>query len=145
MKFKDSTNRWITSGLFKELAQTNAFILYTLDDARKSFIKLKDPTGYLYSEKYLGGYPHWLALRRSPTVEPHILMWEAELEVKIRAEALQDIYKRAKGENGYQAAKYLVEAGWIKNQKGRPTKRKIKEEGQKQARMYEEFGLSVVK
>lgn len=144
-KFKDSMNRWITSGLFKETAQTPNNIVYTLEGCKKLYIAANDLTGYLFSEEHLGGYQHWLALKESPALQPHILAWEEELEVKIRAEALQSIYKESKSEKGYQASKYLVEGGWKTKTPGRPTKAKIKKESDIRSRMYDEFKPKMVK
>ena len=143
--FKDTMDRFITSGLFKETAQTKNWIEYTLKEAKVLFIECGDPTGYLFSEKHLGGYQHWLALKQSPALEHHLLSWEDELEVKIRAEGLKRVIEESEKKTGYQAAKYLVQAGWKMKELGRPTKQKIKEESIKRSKIYEEFGLTSVK
>ena len=124
--FKDSMNKWITSGLFKETAQKKGYVVYTLDECRKKFIEYNDPTGYCFATEMLGGYAHWLALKLSPALEHHILQWEDELTVKLRCQGLQEIISEAKGDKGYQASKYLVEAGWNKKLVGRPSKEAIK-------------------
>lgn len=149
-KFKASNGSWITSGLFKETAQLPDFILYTLEECREWFLECKDPTGYTFANKYLGGWPHWLALQGSPKVMDRINKWLEELEVKIKAEALQNIIKAADdedGKNNYQAAKYLLEGGWKdKGDKvGRPSKEDIKREAQKIANNYSEFRPQLVK
>ena len=145
MKFKDVMGRWITSGLFKETAQKKDYIVYTLDEARKLFIEMNDPTGYLFANTALGGWKHWLALKESPALAHHLLQWEEELEIKIRAEGLQRVYEESRGDKGYQAAKYLVEAGWKKKGVGRPSSAAIKKESTLRANIYDEFKLESVK
>ena len=144
-RFQDSMKRWITSGLFKEIAQNTNYVIYTLKEARESFISFNDPTGYLYSRAKLGGYAHWVALKESPAVAPQIAAWEEELEVKLRAEALEAIHKLSKGDKGYQAAKFLVDGGWKEKVSGRPTRDKIKKESRIRSKMYDEFELQSVK
>ena len=145
MVFQDTMNRWITSGLFKEIAQRPDYIIYTLSEARDLFIECNDPTGYIFSKKYLGGYQHWLALKESPAVAPHILQWEEELEIKLRAEALQNIYNDSCGEKSYQASKYLVEGGWKPKTMGRPSRAAIQKEARLRSAIYDEFKLKSVK
>ncbi len=144
-KFKDSMQRWIISGLFREIAQKDTYILFTLEEARQLFIGLNDPTGYLFSTAHLGGYTHWVALKESPSTGPHIAKWEEELEVKLRAEGLNSIYQLSKGDKGYQAAKFLADGGWKEKTTGRPTKEHIKRESRIQASIYDEFKPSLVK
>ena len=144
-KFKDKMGRWITSGLFKETSQSNAYVVYTLDEARKYYLECNDPTGYIFATTFLEGYKHFLALKESPTLVHHITQWEDELEVKIRSQAIQNIHTTSKGVNGYQASKYLVEAGWLKNKVGRPSAAQIKKESKMRSTIYDEFQLEVVK
>jgi len=140
---KDKMGRYITSGLFKETAQGRGeYVIYTLDAAKALFIALDDPTGYLFSQKYLADYKHWIMLKDSPALEHHILVWEDELEVKLRCKGLQRIINDSKGEKGYQAAKYLVESGWNKKPAGRPNKEAIRKESKMRANIYEELNYS---
>ena len=138
-------NRWITSGLFKETAQSKNFIVYTLKEARKLFVECNDPTGYQFATTHLGGYDHWLALKESPALMHYILAWEEELEVKLRSEALVSILTMSKTDKGYQAAKFLVDGGWKPKTSGRPTKALIKKESAIRNRMYDEFKPQMVK
>ncbi len=143
--FKDKMGRWITSGLFKEIAQGADYVLWTLDEARALFVEVGDPTGYEFAVKYLAGWKHWLAMKESPSVAPHLASWEEELEAKIRAGALRKVMTLAEGEKGYQAAKLLLDGGWKPKELGRPTKEKVEREGRVKSVMYKEFDLEVVK
>lgn len=144
-KFKDVMGRWITSGLFKETAQKKDYIIFTLAEARSLYIEANDLTGYLFATTVLGGWKHWLALKESPALLPHILQWEDELEVKVRSLGLQNIMTASKGIQGYQASKYLVEGGWNKKTVGRPSKAQVQKESKIRAAMYDEFKMEVVK
>lgn len=121
-KFKDSSNRWLTVGLFKETAGPNKdFILYTLEEARALFIASGEPTGFVFAEEHLGGWQHLQALEASPALRDHIAEWRESLEAKLRADHLLRINELAKGGH-FQAAKFLVDRGWEQTKKGRPTK-----------------------
>ncbi len=143
---KDKMGRYITSGLFKETAQGRGeYVIFNLDAAKDLFVNLEDPTGYLFSQEHLADYKHWVMLKESPALSHHILVWEDELEVKLRCKGLQRIIKDSGKEKGYQAAKYLVDAGWNKLPAGRPTKAAIKRESKMRASIYDEFELQAVK
>lgn len=144
-KFKDSQNRWFTTGLFKETAVGDkAFVVYTLDEAKKLYLDSEDITGYTFATNHLGGWHHWQALFNSPTLEPILREWEEELEVKLRSKAIMQITEIAKTEKGYQAAKFLADRGWKVRDAGRPSKAEIQKETRVQAKMYEEFGDNVL-
>lgn len=138
-KFKDSMNRWLTTGLFKETSQMPQFVVWTLEEAKQLYLATDDPTGYTFATEHLGGWSHWLALHASPNLRGILKSWEEELEVKLRAAALQEVLKHSKSDKGYQAAKYLVEAGWKPKEIGRPSREKIEKEARIKSRMYAEF------
>lgn len=137
-EFKDSCNRWLTSGLFYECRdQELTFARFTLWDedrvvkgvplisAKKCFVSCSDPTEYEFATKYLGGWAHWKAIQASEVMKPHIAEWRDELEVKLRAEALKQIAVLAKTEKGYQAAKFIADKGWKVRAAGAPSKDEI--------------------
>ena len=122
-KYKDKNNRWLTVGLFEETAGPNkSYILYTVEEARNLFLETGDVTGYVFAEKYLGGWQHFKALQASPVLRDMITEWCEDLEAKIRAEHLLGINKLGK-EGHYQASKFMVDRGWEEVSKGRPTKK----------------------
>lgn len=141
--FKDAMGKWITTGLFKEISQSPHNVIWTLEEARALFVQLEDPTGYYFATTHMGGWDHWQALKASPTMAAHLAKWEEELEVKLRARGMQQIIEHAKGEKGYQAAKYLTEASWIQNERGRPSKEKIDKEARIRSKLYDEFKADI--
>lgn len=136
--FKDSCNRWLTSGLFYECRdQDLTFARFTLWDedrivkgvhlisARQCFVSCTDPTEYEFATTYLGGWAHWKEIQASNVMKEHIASWRDELEVKLRAEAIRQIALLAKTDKGYQAAKFIADKGWKIRTAGAPSKEEI--------------------
>jgi len=122
-KFKDKMNRWRTLSLFKETATyPQEHVLFTFEEARELFVECNDPTGYKFATTHLGGWKHFSLLRNSKALTEQVDIWEAELEIKLRSEAVGNMIDLSKGERGYQASKFLVDGGWLKKGAGRPTK-----------------------
>lgn len=144
MQFKDNQHRWLTTGLFKETAASERWVVYTLEEAKALYLATEDPTGYEFATKHLGGWQHWLTLKDSPKLIGIIAEWEEELEVCLRSKNLKQIAILAKGDRGYQAAKLLMEGGWKPKELGRPTKERIRRESRIQSKMYEEFGDNIL-
>lgn len=132
--FKDGSNRWLTAALFLETASDKSTAMFTINDqdvveGDKVYLSLKrvyletlDPTEYRFATRYLGGWKHWLTLQRSSLLKPVIEDWRMELEVAIRSEQIAAIGEFAKGPKGFQAAKFLAEAGWRERKVGAPSK-----------------------
>lgn len=134
-KFKDRNGRWLTISLFKETSRApHQFVVTTVEEARKRFIKSNDITGYQYSTEYLGGYQHWKTLKASPAIKAYIEEWEEELEVKLQSEAVINIIDNAEG-GSYQAQKYLADSGFTNKKGGRPSKATIQKEARKMERV----------
>jgi hypothetical protein len=134
-QFKDSVNRWLTSGLFYEIGEhASPFALYTLREEdrevkgkilpsiRKAYMSCSDPTEYEFATKYLGGWAHWKEIQECAPMKKHIAEWREEFEIKMRAKAIAQIAELAKGEKGYQAAKFLADCGWKLRPAGAPSK-----------------------
>lgn len=108
-----------------------------LVNARKTFLELNDPTGYLWTQRYLNGdYKHWEALMRCKWFIEEYDSWLVELKTKFKIAALQQIMKIASGQSEepastvLQANKYLATAQWEKAayDRGRPSKEQMKGE-----------------
>ncbi len=132
--FKDSKGVWLTLGLFGDKAgpYKKGIIFDTLDEARRKFIELEDPTGVLFADKYLGGYAHWKAVRASKGLCEDIEEWEEELEVRLRSKALIQIKNMS--EVSFQASKLILDKGWDKKA-GRPTKEAVEKEVRVQSKI----------
>ncbi len=121
--------------------------LYTLKDftyrgypsLKKLYLEERDPTGYLFSHKYLYNYEHLLILKATKMIGHHIEAWERELEMLLEAENLQRLSEMAASTNpkyvaqSTSAAKFLASKGWRKDKKGRPSKSEVDGERKRQA------------
>jgi len=148
--FKDAIGRWRTKSLFYEANDYRiADALFTLGDEdvtikgkalislRKRFVESEDPTGYIISQEFLGGYSHWDAICKS-SMKTEVEKWQDELEVKLRSVGLTNTIKSAKAGN-FNAAKFLAERGWDKRIAGRPTKDEVVRQTKIQAQLHNEF------
>lgn len=110
-----------------------------LINARRTFIDLNDPTGYKWALEYLGTWKHWEALQRAPWFVEAVSEWREELKIKMASESLTAIKEIADGStsNALAANKYLVEQGWLKSGRGRPSREELKGELKKRAEQLE--------
>lgn len=144
MPYRDSKGRFRTQNLFVENYVSSDLPVFTLKEqdheyngvvypsARRLFLECNDPTGYVFSQKYLGSYQHWLKLTESNAwFTKHLDSWLEELEVRHKALGYQKITEVATGDTGqaFNAAKFLAKEGWEpksqKETRGRPTKKEV--------------------
>jgi hypothetical protein len=159
MPFKSSMNQFYTRVLFYEvwvtMPEKDRVIqpVFSLNEdrdglinCRKTFLELEDPTGYLWSQQYLGSYEHWEKLMRAPWFQEAYQSWLEELKMKIKVRALKKIKEIASGDiegtpqaTVLAAARYLADAGYeAKPGRGRPSKEDLKGELKRQAQILSE-------
>jgi hypothetical protein len=136
--FKDNLNRWRTASLFYELnkdgfpscfttrSEDRVVDGVTYKSFRRLYLSYNHVPGYEYdfANECLGGWEHWLAVRKGRQLQELITSCQAELDIKARASAIKSIVNTAvEGEGNTQlsAAKWLAEKGYIEK-RGRPTK-----------------------
>ena len=137
--FRDLQNRRLTKSLFVEFDK--AYGMYTLKpndlvvDGKvypslyKLYLEYSDTTEYLFAKDFFEDLDHWNILCSMPFFLVHITKWRTELELKLKAEALQAILKEAK-EGKYDAHKFFATKAWIDKtqdpkRRGRPSKSEI--------------------
>ena len=115
--------------------------VYSLEDVRKWYLELRDPTEYFIALKVLGDWEHWKRLVTRKWFQKYITAWREELDILLIAEGIQDLRDKAKAPNAVSAAKWLAERGWAppEENRGRPSKQKIVEEAKKLTRLHDEF------
>lgn len=137
-KFKDGQGRWFTLSLFLEKANVPEAALYSIrgydnhkngkdyPSLRRLYVEEGDVTEYIFANKYLGGWEHWLQLQECNWLKPYIDEWRKELEVKIKAEAIRGVIQEAKSgsKNALAACKWLADKKLI----GENSRKKVKEE-----------------
>lgn len=149
--FKDEKNRYIVQGLFLEDRYNTDLAVYTLDGVDKTYkgkvypslkrlyLEVGDPEEYLFAEKHLFDWPHWMRLCKNQWLKPHIEQWREELNLSLRSEGIATLIDLAINDKSYQAAKWLADEGWIKNKRGRPSKEELEGELKKRADIQEQF------
>ena len=137
MKFKDEKGKYIVQGLFLENGYNTKTAVYTLDGKDKSYkgtlypslkalyLEESDPSEYMFAEKNLFDWAHWQRLCNNAICLRHIEKWRDELTLSLRGEGIATMIDLAVNQSSYQAAKYLVEEGWMKKTRGRPSKEEI--------------------
>lgn len=146
-KFRTTTTlQFKTRRLFHETSyeqNDKSDIPYTLKDHdEEDFISLKrlyleeeDPTEFVFANKYLFNYKHWQYLCEAEWFKPVVARWRNELELQIKAKALQRIIAIAEDsehKSSYEATKLLLNAGWKQKdgRSGRKSKEEIKQQAQ---------------
>jgi hypothetical protein len=126
-KVVDSTGRNVVLGLFKEFARPDVKFkpVYTLKEVKQMFLEARDPSEYAAAMSIVGDWDHWLQLRNHPQLKSVIDHWHAELQIKLRSEAIMDMVRHSKAPGGTAAAKWLADKGYageVKKAVGRPKK-----------------------
>lgn len=99
------------------------------------YIRMMDPTEYYYATKIIGSWEQWEEFCKDNIVV--VSLWRRELEAKIKSSCLQYILEASRGEtrDALQAAKYLIESPWLKEEakRGRPSKLDVEMETKRMA------------
>lgn len=150
-KFKDEKGRYIVQGLFLEDKYNTDLSVYTFDGEDKTYkgrvypslkrlyIELGDPKEYIFANTYLYNWDHWQRLCNNAIIGRHIEKWRNELELSIISEGVATMIDLAVNDKSYQAAKFLVDRGWDKSTRGRPTNAEIEGELKRKAAEAAEF------
>jgi len=94
------------------------------------YLDCNDPTEYTFAIAAFGEWYHWKVISELAWMQEHIEKWRAELEIKMRSEAVKVILEEAKsGKGKYNAAKFISDAGWRPKTKGRPSKEEVQRQG----------------
>lgn len=167
--YKASTGNWYTLALFDEtcLHQSHpmrnvdpVFSLYSdkpgLINCLKTFVALRDPTGYKWAMEYLGDWKHWERLMQLAWFQEAVATWQHQLQLMLQAEAIQRIQQIAESDSSQSLAanKYIAEEGWkpkTKSTRGRPSKaevsaemKRLTKEAQEVEADAERIGLKVI-
>lgn len=135
-RYRNGTNKLLTKSLFFETTLADkALVVYTLKawdhlgypSLERLYLDVADPTEYRFAKAHLDGWSHWKLLTSLDWFKPYVQNWRAELEVKLRSEAvakIQDI-ARGTGRDSLTAAKTLLDLQGSSSRRsgaGRPPK-----------------------
>jgi len=135
-RFRDERGRFITQGLFIEDRYNADLAVYSLGPVHKMhkgilypslkqlYLEMADVKEYTFATTYLADWPHWLRIAKNVIMGRHIADWREELELMMESEAMLAMMALV-GADNYQAAKFVVEKGWEKKKRGRPSKEEV--------------------
>ena len=111
-----------------------------LDDWRARFVAIADPTEYMGGIELCGSWQAWQDFKRHwPQFTNSILIdWLAEIEVKLRSDAILNLCVQATSATGTAAAKWIAEGKHRPNKVGAPSKLEIERQAKIQARVSNE-------
>ena len=111
-----------------------------LEEWRKQFVAIADPTEYNAAITLAGSWSEWQRIKREwPEFRDKILIdWLAEVEVKLRSEAISNLCIQAVDTKGAAAAKWIAEGGYNPRKVGAPSKAEVKRQAKIQARIDDE-------
>lgn len=157
-KFKSEIGSHILKPIFFEHDNSDhLYSVFTLKDQdhtwkgqtypslRRLYVEMEDPTEYEFAVTYLDSWTHWKKITQASFFQEHLKEWREELEVRLRARALNRMKVRASSDSkdSFAADKILLAGGWKtpeeKSQVGRPTKEKIAAEANKLFSEHSEF------
>ena len=152
-KFKNAVGAHLLKALFYEMAVDfeRPDVLYTLkqedtadiQDSSKVYlsihrlyVEMEDASEYEFAKKYFDNWTHWKKLIECNWFKPYLAEMREELDVKLKARALNSLRKVATdklNKNHYMANKFIIDHGLgVKSDnRGRPSKEKIKAEADK--------------
>lgn len=112
----------------------------SLEDWRTRFVAIADPTEYRGALELLGSWQLWQEFKRNwPEFRNRILIdWLAEVEVKLRSEAIGNLCEQAATDKGSAAAKWIAEGKYNPRKAGAPSKAEVKRQALIQARVLDE-------
>lgn len=144
-KMKDEKGRYIVQGLFLEDRYNPDMAIFTFDgedkeykgktfiSLKKRFLEESDPTEYAFATKWCYDWKHWKRMCNNKVLIKHIEEWREELNLALAAEGVLTMIDLGTDGKHYQAAKWLADNGWSKNERGRPSKEQIEGEIQRRA------------
>jgi hypothetical protein len=150
-KLKDSRGNYLTQGLFLEDRYDAEMSVFTFSGEHKTYngkffpslkqlyLEHSDPIEYSFAKKYLYDWGHWKRLCANAKIRRHIDEWRKELELYLISEGVNALIDLALNDKSYQAAKYLADRGWDKNERGRPSKSEIEGELKRRADEEQEY------
>lgn len=150
-RYRDTQNRRLLRGIFLEYTTDRDSAIYSIQDKDREklgkpypslyrlYLEMEDLTEYQFALKYMESWEHWQMLCECTWFQPYLTRWRTELELKLKAQALQNLLLEARdgGKNCYNANKFLIEKGWIDKstepkRRGRPSKAEIAREAAEQ-------------
>lgn len=143
--YQNASGVWLTTSLFLERRKTGAENgpLFTLKERthrgcaslKQLYLSHNDPTEYEFAMAVFNSWEHWQFILQCKWFQPYITAWRAELEVKLRSEAFNNVRAQAKARP--DLAKWIAEGKWkpsdAKPLRGRPSMAEVEAHVKKDA------------
>jgi hypothetical protein len=137
-RFRNKMNVRYYKGLFYEFSSDPSTVVYTLRDFESGgypslyqiYLQEADPEEFRFATTWLDNYEHWERLCSAQWFQPYRDKFRAHLEQKLKSEALAQIITDARSgqsRTAFASNKFIVERGWNRATKGRPSKDQIRE------------------
>lgn len=138
------TTRRPTKKIFKDYDPKGT---ESLDDWRLRFVAIADPTEYQGAIELVGSWKEWQRFKREwPEFRERILIeWLAEVEVKLKSEAIVNICAQSLGDKGTAAAKWIAEGRYSPKKAGAPSKAEVERQGRIQAAVDNEVEQDIAR
>lgn len=146
-KFKNAVGAHYLQALFFETSidfKNRESVLYTLKQEdhegypslHRLYIEMKDVSEYEFAKTYFDNWSHWKKLLECSWFKPYLEEMREELDVSLKAEAINKIRLTASNPNDknyYNANRFIENKGLAikKDNRGRPSKEKIRSEADK--------------
>lgn len=150
---KDSMGRFRTQSLFFEMKHPGIDPVFTLKpqdhevkgvvykSLRRIYLDIADPTEYDFAIKVFDSWEQWRRIFTNGLLSPYVNKWREELELKLRAGAINTIQAVASdpyNKGSLTAARWLADRGWDKK-RGRPSKDEVAKERKIVANIHDEL------
>ena len=118
-----------------------------LDHWRNVFIAMSDPTEYAPALELAGSWPEWCRMKKDwkEFADVILISWLAEVEVKLRSDAVRQLCAQAAGPQGAVSAKWIAEGRYNPTKAGRPSKYEIEKQAKIEARIADEVGDDIAR
>lgn len=128
----DHLEHFLTVSLFEELKRPDVDRqpLFSLENWRRVYVHIADPTEYYTAQILIGNWQHWMAMRANKTLAKHFDEWSQEVEIKLRSAGVRNMISLAGSvaPGASASAKWLAEAGFIDDKRLRTKAGREKEE-----------------
>jgi len=126
-----------TKKLFK---QYNPAGKEDLDEWRERFVQIADPTEYKAALDLVGSWGEWQRFKKEWKGFRDVILidWLAEVEIKLRSDAISNMCEQALDPKGTAAAKWIAEGKYRPRKVGAPSKAEVQRQAKIQASIDDE-------
>ena len=107
---------------------------------RSVFVAMCDPTEYGPAIELAGSWEEWCRMKKEWKEFREVILidWLAEVEVKLRSDAVRNLCEQARTPNGAAAAKWVAEGKYKPSKAGRPSNAEVERQAKIQAKVDDE-------